>query len=38
MHLQGKVKINMIKLMIKCELLPLNVDSFVILGWKVVEA
>ena len=38
MHLLGKFKINMIKLMIKCELLQLNVDSFVILGWKVVEA
>ena len=24
MHLQGKFKINMIKLMIKCELLPLK--------------
>ena len=28
MQLQGKFSINMLKLMIKCRLLPLNVNSF----------
>ena len=28
MHLQGKFLINIIKLMIRCRFLPLNVDSF----------
>ena len=40
MPLQGKFLINMIKLMIKCRLHPLNVDYFfqLILPWKAVEA
>ena len=40
MQLEGKFLINMIKLMIKCRLHPLNVDNFfqLILPWKAVEA